>query len=669
MKRIPVFLLLCALSFGLDARNEKYVNLFLGSKGDAGQLTPAASYPFGMVSVCPDSSPNQHGGYDYDVPEISGVSINRISGVGCYGVGGNVSVRPALPETVLKIVKGTEVARPGYYAAAFSNGARGEFTATRTTAVERYEFSREGDKYLYVDFLSSFEKRKTACEYKIKDDRTIDAWVASGTACARGQYKLYVRLHTDKPFAIEDTSESSCLLSFFDTNVEVRISVSPVDAGAAAEEVKLLSGKSFRDISRDAAAAWRDKLDKIDVKGGDYEQKVLFYTCLYRIYLSPMDVTSFDGRYKGTDGAIYRSDGRRHFSSWSMWDTFRTKFPMLVILEPELMSDMAASLVDLFRTGKKNWATPEESVPTVRTEHSVIMLLDAYMKGIRGFDMAAGYEGMKKEAAKDYPRKSLDNKMETSYDLWALGRVSEILGKNEEAAGYIRESEQMFEEVWKGNFMDVTDDFSAMKGNGMYQGTKWQYRWAAPQYLDKMIQWAGSDRLASELMQFFDGGNFNQGNEPDIHTPFIFNVLGYPEESQAIVRKLLTDDSMVHVYGGNAEYPEPFVGRAFQNKPDGLAPEMDEDDGAMSAWYMFCQLGFYPLVVGTDRYEVVSPLFDKVKIVSGNNTIKFRVKGRKHSDDFLRNIRINGAASDGYSISHSVFGQDSRIVFDYSPVQ
>lgn len=662
MKKALLLFLSAALPMLCAAHNEKYVNLFLGSEGDSGQMTPAASYPFGMLSVCPDSQPNQHGGYDYAVPEISGVSINRVSGVGCYGTGGNARIRPADPETSLQIVKGTEKAWPGYYETRFSNGVKGAFTVSRSVAAEKYTFGKKGGNPVFIDFLSAFDLRKRSCGYTIVDDRTIDAWTVSPTACARGTYKLYMRLCTDKPFETVACTDSTVLLSFADEAVEIRIGVSPVDALSAAKEVAAVANRSFGTLRKEAEAAWREKLDKVQVKTRDKEQKILFYTCLYRIYLSPMDVTSIDRRYKGTDGVIYEAGDRRHYSSWSMWDTFRTKFPMLTILEPDIMEDIAASVVDQFRTGKKNWATPNESVPTVRTEHSVIMLLDAYEKGIP-VDFLPGYAGMQREAEKDYPRKSPDNKMETSYDLWALARIAEILGKEDDAVQYRREAEEMFEKVWKAFFMTVTDDFADMKDNGMYQGTKWQYRWAAPQYIDRMAEWVGREQLAQELDTFFAEYHFNQGNEPDIHTPFIFSALGYPEKSCELVRKLLTDDTMIHRYGGNAAYPEPFVGRAFQNKTDGLAPEMDEDDGAMSAWYMFCQWGFYPLVAGTPYYQLAAPLFDEVKIRTSRGTTVFRTKGRRSPDSPVKEIRIDGAPLSGNQLPHEVFSGKKTVEF------
>lgn len=666
MKKYLLVFLASVLAWSLNAGNTKHVNMFLGSEGDNGQMTPGATVPFGMISVCPDSRPNQHGGYDYAVPEISGVSINRISGVGCYGTGGNISVRPGLPSEEIKIVKGTEKASPGYYETLFSNGVKGRLTATRSVAVERYSFARKNGNQMFIDFLSSFASKRSDCEFSVTDPRVIDGWIVSGTACDRGQYKLWFRLSCDKPFTVNETTKGTALLSFDSDEVEVRIAVSPVDQMSAAQELSDCSGKSFAELKKAAERQWNEKLGKITVSGGAPDQKILFYTSLYRVYLSPMDVTSPDGRFKGTDGKIYTlKEGEKHYSSWSMWDTFRTKFPMLELLEKTAMTDIANSIVDLYRTGKKNWATNEESCPTVRTEHSVITLLDAFNKGIEGIRLQEGYAGMVSEAERDLPRKSADNKMESSYDLWALSRISAALGHKDEAEDYADKSLEMFETIWKSEFMTITPEFNLMEDAGMYEGSRWQYRWAAPEYLDKMIELKGKETLASELDEFFSKGLFNQGNEPDIHTPFIFNRLGQPLKSQSVVRDLLTKEDMVHRFGGHQPYPQPFVGRAFQNKTNGLAPEMDEDDGTMSAWYMFSQMGFYPLVVGTDSYELVSPLFNRITIRSEGCKTVITTRGRKTADDPVKTVFVDGKALDGFSLPHSVFLKNSKITFQY----
>ena len=667
MKRFFLSLVAFACVISATAQNEKYVNLFLGTSGDHGQMSPAAAVPFGAIAVGPDSSPNSHVGYDYAVPTISGVSINRVSGVGCSGTGGNLSVRPALPNVELKIVKGSEVAHPGYYETMFDNGVKGEFTATKNMAVERYIFPADGRRLLYVNFLASVDTHNVAAAYEVKSDNEIKGHVDSPTACSRGSYRLYFNFSVNCPFKVVESNSTNALLEFADDvdDVEVRIAVSAVGQAAADDIAKDWSAYSFKKLHKMACAEWREKLNQIQVEGSTEDQRTIFYTLLYRVYLSPMDVTTNDGRYKATDGKIYNADGFNYYTSWSMWDSFRTKFPLLTIIEPEASQDIVMSLLHQYRTGKANWATPHESAPTVRTEHSGVVILDAWRKGIRNVDLKVGYEGMKREAAHDLLYRTPDQRLESSYDLWALAHIAEILGEKDDAAKYMSKADSLFDATWPTEFMTIRDDFTKMRGNGLYQGTRWQYRWAAPHCFDKMIELVGKDKLAEQIDYFFKNDLFNQGNEPDIHTPLLYNVFGNPEGSQRLVRDLLTKEDMIHRYGGNAEYPTPFVGRAFQNKLDGFAPEMDEDDGTMSAWYVFCSMGFYPVVVGENTYEMVSPLYDKIKIRSGANTITIRTEGRKSANDLIRSIEIDGKPMEGFTLSHDVFLKDTKITIRY----
>lgn len=672
-RNLIITLAAACIAISANADNSQYVNLFLGTAGDHGQVAPAAQLPFGLASVCPDSEPGQHAGYDYDVPAISGISVTRMSGVGGNGTGGNLRIRPAMPDEKLEIVKGREKAVPGFYAAVLSNGVRVALTATRNVALERYFMPREADKVLSVDFNSAIDKKSSECSYNVLDANNIEGWCKTATTCGAGVYKLYFRLWSSKPFVVEASDATTAVLRFQEDikSVEIRIALSPVDEDAAGKELSLEKGRSFRVIRRRAAAAWDDILSRVEVSGSTVEQRVLFYTSMYRVFLSPLYAMSFDGRYAATDGTVRTTEpGTTYYSGWSMWDTFRTKFPMFCVLAPEEMNDMCRSLVSLYCTGKKNWATNLEGVPTVRTEHTQITLLDAWSKGIRDFDMAPAFPAMEREyedglqpgSRQGLTCNSPDQKMETIYDLWAMSRIAGIIGNNEAQAKYGALSEELFEQTWPKEFMTITDNFAQMKGNGMYQGTRWQYRWALPVYADRMKELVGSEALASQLSEFFARHLFNQGNEPDIQTPFMFNLFGHSERTDSLVHALITDPEMVHLYGGNAEYPEPFVGRAFQNKTDGYAPEMDEDDGTMSAWYMFCQMGFYPLCVGTDEYELFTPLFTRIKLSLPDGTLTIR---RFCGEASAKSVSLNGRPLEGWTVKHAdLFSGNKNIVFE-----
>ena len=670
MKRTFTLLLALSLCLGAAADNSRHVNLFMGTAGDHGQVSPAAQLPFGLASVGPDCKVLTHSGYDFDVPEIRGFSVTRVSGVGGDGGGGNLRILPGAPDSFPRIDKASEKAVPGYYEARLDNDVLCRMTATLHCAVEQYRFGNGAERVLSVDFNSAIDPRRSRCAFTIVDAQRIEGWVESSTVCNRGLYRLYFRLETDAPFAVETSGETTALLRFDPAlkQIEVRIGLSSIDEASAAKELAAIAPSRFDALRKDAARAWKDILSRADVKGSTDEQRKLFYTSLYRMCLSPFHAT-FGGQYRGTDGAVHEADGWTFYSGWSMWDTFRTKFPLLCLLEPDLSSDIAHSLVSLYCTGKRNWATFSEPVPTVRTEHSQVTLLDAWRKGIRGFDLAPAWPAMEAEAdagrvpgAKDgLTRNSPDQLMETVYDLWAMSEIAGIIGEADAQARYAAEADSLFEATWKRDFMTIDDSYALMRGNGLYQGTRWQYRWAMPVFADKMSAWAGKEVLADQLEEFFARHLFNQGNEPDIQTPFLFNLFGRPEKTDSLVHALLTDEKMIHLYGGNAEYPEPFVGRAFRNAVDGYAPEMDEDDGTMSAWYMFAQMGLYPVCVGTDRYVLFSPLFKRVTLHLKDHDVTLVRRGR---DDRTGRITVDGVPLEGRTLTHEALSSARRIRFE-----
>lgn len=647
------------------AQNTKYVNLFIGTSGDNGQVAPGAAAPFGMVCVCPDNDPRSHAGYDYAVTKVSGISVNRLSGVGCSGGGGNLRIRPVAPSQELHIKKSREKATPGYYSTAFTNGIKTELTATNAMAVERYKFPRSLSAALWIDFASTFEDVAT-CHYKRISETCIEGYVQAKNVCGHGRYKLYFSLNTSHPFQLEEQKETTACLTFGKKvrSVEVRIGLSALSSELASWECARWEKMDFEDVKSRTADQWEKQLSAIDVKGGKKDDRVIFYTSLYRTYLSPADVSSPDGAYLGTDGKVYISEDFRYYTNWSLWDTFRTKFPLLVLTEPAKMRDMATSLIHLYATGKKDWSTGFESTPTVRTEHAVILLLDAYRKGITNLDFRKGYAGMKQEMER-LPMRSPDQKMESAYDLWAMAKIAEIIGEKADSEQYRQRSVSLFEETWKKEFMNVTPAFEVMKNNGLYQGTRWQYRWAAPQYIDKMIEWVGQDSLRSQLTYFFDHHLYNQGNEPDIHVPYLFNRLGAPEKTQQIVRSLMTEP-MIHKYGGNSEFKTPYLGKAFKNAPEGYSPEMDEDDGTMSAWYVFGAMGFYPLLVGDEYYDLTSPLFDRVLLrLTNGNVLTIQTEGRKKKDAPIKSIHFNGKKIADYRISHNELIKGGELIYNY----
>ncbi len=653
------------------------VNLYIGTADDYGQMTPGATVPYSQIQVCPDSKPRQHPGYDYEQSTISGFSINRLSGVGGSGCGGNVSLMPDATGEDVRLIKQTEVAKPGYYSVELSNGVWFTATADRRMAVERFSFPDPKKAVLLLNPASAFDK-VYAARFEQKSSSMGQGYAECANTCRRGRYRLHYRLYTSSPFVLDTIADGRKRLTFPELSaryVEVRVVVS---TGLADELDKMpeqaVWRTDFLTMVERAQRQWQRLLSTIEVEGGTADQQTIFYTSLYRTFHSPFLVTDRNmTNYLGTDNKPHEAKGFQYYSSWSLWDTYRTKFPLITLLDEGHSSDIMQSLSQLYMTGKKDWSTDYECVPTVRTEHAIATLLDAYQQGISIPSLRDAYPGMVAEV-KRLSLKSPDQCLEASGDFWALGQLAAELGMKEEAMQWKKRGEEIFDSIWPKEFKDIDETYTKMKGNGLYQGTRWQYRWGAPMYLPRMIELVGKKELGAQLQRFFKEELYNQGNEPDIHVPFLFGRLGMPQETSGIVRTLATE-SITHRYGGNDAYHTPFVGCAFVNQPRGYCFEMDEDDGAMSAWYVFASIGMYPLIVGEAVFELFPPLFDKVTLHLGadqKTTVVIRTEGQsrkmengKWVNGKCKSVSWNGKTLPNFQITVKELKKGGEMTFHF----
>ncbi len=425
---LVTFPLLAKAAFDVPQNHLGDVNLFIGTANDYGQMTPGASVPYGMIQVCPDSNPRQHPGYDYEVDIISGFSINRLSGVGGSGCGGNVSLLPCVSSDKPRLVKSSEQARPGFYSVTLQDGTLFRATATTHLAVEEFSFQQGKVPQLELNPSSSFEHVHEAhfCQTGPAEG---EGYVMSRNTCGRGHYHLYYRLLANTPFCIDSVGNGKARLTFsqaLNGRVEIRIMVGTgLKDELAVVPSTTIWEKDFDQIAREAAARWQDLLGRIEVEGGSDEQRTIFYTSLYRTFHSPFQVTdSLMRRYLGTDGKPHRAEMQtNYYSSWSLWDTYRTKFPLITLLDPARSADIMQSLAQLYVTGKQDWSTDYECVPTVRTEHAIATLLDAYRQGISIPNLDEAWAGMVREAER-MPLKTPDQCLEASVDYWALGQLA-----------------------------------------------------------------------------------------------------------------------------------------------------------------------------------------------------------------------------------------------------
>lgn len=689
------------------------VNPFIGTSGDHGQMYPGAEVPFGCVKLAPDTFPGTvtgtaHAGYDYNDRSIVGFSHLRFSGVGNAGVGGNVSVLPLLdsppaiePQAYKQaFVKESEVSWPGYYSLAFASGIKAELTATNHVGIHRYIFPEHGDHAVLIDFCRGFTPVRDA-HCVVVSPTEIAGEFTSEQMNACGWYRLYFWLRFQHP------ASSVELLPPYRNEASVRASVpgkglvalarfkrrhtrplgikvgfSAISVAQARRNIEHEAhGWEFEHLRTAAEEAWDALLSRVHVSGAD-EHERLVYSFIYRACLSPFHMTDSLRYYMGDDGEVHRAgEDRTFYHGWSIWDTYRTKFPLLTLVTPDRMPNMMTSLTETL-DHRLGYLPGEElfdchgyaPVPNVRMELANPILLDAHLKNAGAPDTEAVFSVMRAIANMEFtgdrdrlgyvPRRP-DTTCQYAYDNWAVLAMAEALGKSQERHPYYERS-LYYRNVWdksrsffrardeKGQWLDFPKDPTLVDEEHVYEGSMWHWRWTVVHDIAGLVDlFGGSDAFIKELSLFFEKDLHNHGNEPGIHAPWMFAAAGAPWLSQRWVRRILTEP-MCHRYGTHNALPEPYVGPAFRNAPDGLIPEMDDDDGCMAAWYVLSSIGLFPLCVGRPLYALGAPLFEEVALDTANGK-QFRVVCRNWGPDawYIQSAKLNGRTLTTPWLSHA----------------
>lgn len=650
-----------------------YVDPFMATMADHGQLSPAVSVPFGMVKLGPDTMIRSHSGYDYGVPAIFGFSHMRIDGVGSNGAGGNIRVLPGIgaKTTIYQwIGKQTEVGYPGYYAVELGDEGQiyAEMTATEHCGLHRYHFNKDGQPYLFINFNSPFTD-SLGSDWEINDSNDeINGWVAAKNVGNKGRYQMHFSIKFDHTIA--DVFEVDSITGGKNARLEfelpkgeallVKTGLSSVSADEAKNDLGIeIPDWDFERVRSETRQAWKEHLGVVEIEGPE-ELISIFYTMLYRASHTPVNVTTHSGYYWGTDGQVHQAQGYRRHHCWSLWDTYRNKFALHNLLYPERSGEIMQSLVDFYIEGKAAESTDNEPYPNVRTEHAPALLLDAYRKGITGFDIAPAYDEI---LAEPLPGGSPDREIEGSYDRWAIAHLAKILGDNDTYDTLIAEA-ALYEDGWVDTFRDMGSDADIVGAQGVYQGTLWQYRWAVVHDLEGIMTLdGGRDVFLGKLIQFFDEELYNHGNEPDIHVPFLYNYAGAPFRTQDLVRALLSE-RVRQWYGGHEKWPFPAVRPIYRLSPWGFLMNMDDDAGTMSAWFVFGAIGLYPVTIGHPVYALTAPLFPKV-IINLENGSQFKVfaEGVSEENRYVQSVSFNGEPLPRAWLHHDEVATGGELVF------
>lgn len=656
---------LCSAQINQDKKPIDLVNVFLGTSGDHGQMSPSASSPFNMMSMGPQTTPHIHTGYEYYAKEFLGFTSTRIEGVGCVGSGGNILISPYLLEgDKTKLLKEKERANPGFYSVAFKNGIKAEMSVKHNFGIQRYHFP-ETESGLKIDLSFAFDDRFVAEENHIKNN-TLTGWIDTKTTCSKGVYRIYYALEIENMKSLITTEDHIFLAKRKNLNMpmQIRLGFSSLSTSYAKEKIETIT---LSELKKETEAEWQNLLSTINISGEE-DRTALFYSLLYRGLHAPYLISEKDKTYAAIDGSIQK-ENHNMYNGWAIWDNYREQLPMLSLLYPTKFTDISKSIANLYKYGKNDWATQHEPSPTVRTEHASVVLLDAYKKGYQ-LDLKSIKDSLIAEN-KRLNYKSPDKALESSYDNWAISGLMKAIGDMELSNRYKAKALE-YKTYWKKDFADLSKkDIDVMQARGLYQGTILQYRWFVPFDVKGLKELIGrEDTYINQLDNFFNTNSYNHANQPDLQVPGMYNASKTPWKSQKLYRNIMLDTVVQNYFNNNSKGVDPFIGKIYNNKPKAYLRTMDDDSGTMSSWFVLRSLGFSPANVGDPIYYLTAPIFKSVKIKFPNNkTLNINVINYHKDHFYIKSVTLNGKEIERNWLTHQEItdGGDLQIYTSLEP--
>lgn len=628
----------------------KNVNVFLGSSGDHGQLTPAASSPFSQLSILPQTYPTLHSGYEFEAKEILGFTHNRLEGVGCTGSGGLLLIKPFLGENDdnRSLKKISDHGTPGQYNIKFKSGISVNIAVDENFGEYQFNFPK-GKKGFTLDVSHAFSNGFVQEEHSIHSNR-ITGWIKAKTTCSVGIYTIYYTLDFPRSVKIAPIGNHKIVahLTSETSKANLKIAFSSVDTNYAIKNLEHRQ-KDIGTLAAIATKRWNNMLGRIQVDG-DPARKKLFYSLLYRTLQSPYKISEYDGNYRATDGKIHQSSNPR-YHGWAIWDNYKTQLPLISIAYPEYYQDFIYSIADLYHFGKYNFAGPTEPANSVRTEHSSVVLLDGLNKGMR-LNLGEIRDALIADTS-NFDFTKPDKYLESCYDMWATGRLLSQTN-NTILSHHFLDRAKSYVHIWNKDFKDLTkSDVDKMSARNMYQGTIRQYRWSVPFDVKTLVDLVGGKpQLTKELDEFFEKSYFNRANEPDMQSQMLYYTSEKPYKYQEFVQRLALDTVIQFYFNDNSRGIDSHIDKIYKNEPKAFVRTMDDDAGAMSAWFVMTSLGIQQPLVGEPIYYLNVPLFPHITINSGKTSLNISVHHFGDKNKYISGVTLNGRPLDRLWVTH-----------------
>ena len=693
-----------------------HVNPFIGTGGH-GHTFPGAVVPHGMIQPSPDTRIDGWdacSGYYYNDSTINGFSHTHVSGTGCCDYG-DVLLMPTVGKQTYQTTDSqsqqlpyasafsheNESAEPGYYSVFLDRyQVKAELSASKRGAIHRYTFPASKESGFIIDLDYSLQRQSNSeMEIKVLSDTEICGHKKT-TYWAFDQYiNFYAKF--SKPFTYTLINDSvtmdngkrlpicKALLQFEtekDEQVLVKVGVSAVDVkGAQNNVLSEIADWDFDKVRQHARNEWNRYLSKIDVTTTNQEDKTIFYSALYHTGISPNLFTDADGRYLGMDLKVHQGDVKQPiYTTFSLWDTFRALHPLMTIIDPDLNTQFIQSLLKKHQEGGifPMWDLASNYTGTMIGYHAVPVIVDAYTKGYRDFDIQEAYKACLRTAeydttgikcpalvlphlmpkAKYYKNsigyipcdrenESVAKALEYAYNDWCISVFAESMtdfDNKDKYARFAKAYEFYFDKETrfmrglnsKGEWRTPFNPRASTHRNDDYcEGTAWQWTWFVPHDVEGLVNLMGGENaFASKLDSLFTAdsslegettssdisgliGQYAHGNEPSHHVTHLYNYVNRPWRTQELVDSVFQSQ--------------------YANRPDGLAG--NEDCGQMSAWYILNSMGFYQVCPGKPVYSIGRPVFDQA-IVNLTNGKKFTVmvKNNSKKNKYIESMLLNG---------------------------
>ncbi|MBL4905736.1 MAG: GH92 family glycosyl hydrolase, partial [Flavobacteriaceae bacterium] len=683
-----------------------YVNPFIGTGGH-GHTYPGATMPFGMMQLSPDTRLDGWdgcSGYHYSDEHIYGFSHTHLSGTGVSDYGDILF----MPTNKIVFNNGAdgkegyrshfshdkEQAEPGYYKVHLDDtNIDVELTVSERSGKHLYKFAEGSKQIIIIDLEHRDEvldsKLTINSKTEISGHRHSKAWATD--------QRLYFDMLFSKPFTkvtfLEGKQEGLKVKAAFEfdpstgNDIEVTVGISAVDEEGAIHNWQLeIGSKSFEDIKKEAQNSWEKQLEKIVIESKDLDYKTNFYTALYHTMIAPNIYQDVDGRYRGMDLKIHKSKEHTHYTVFSLWDTYRAAHPLYTIIEQNRTNDFIKTFIKKYENGgiMPIWDLSAGYTGCMIGYHAVPVIADAYLKGIRGYDVDKAFEAMKHSATQDKlgldsyksigfipvekESESVSKTLEYAYDDWTIAQMAKGLGKKEDYKSFI-ERAQNYKNVYdpesqfmRGRFRNTWfAPFDPYEVNFNYtEANSWQYSFYVPQDISGFMKLLGGKKqLENQLDKLFVAenqtsgrnqaditgliGQYAHGNEPSHHMAYLYNFVNKPHKTQEKVHQILTT--------------------LYTNAPDGISG--NEDCGQMSAWYVLSSLGFYPVTPASNEYIIGTPLFDRATINLENGKL-FTIVAKQLSDKniYIKSVKLNGKNYPFSYINHQDIVSGGSLVFE-----